>query len=185
MSNIKRFMEDYIPEGFASAKEFKEMLRTFAENKWWVIVNRRPGSLKPKDFIFRYRADYFMIPEKFIGSSLVQYTYDLFYDAEKTQNCRRKDTAYMKQLEANKITVNARANDEEDDTEKPKRARKKKSDTAVSSNPYDRIGPRSFRAPVEDPHEPTVHYTAAMKRRMAGHANAREDASFVGSDNDE
>lgn len=186
MGNIKRFMEDYIPQGFDTPRQFKEMLATFSANKWWVIVNRRTEGMKPQDFIFRYRADYHLLPPDYIGSSMVQYMQELFYDAAKLARAQMKISAHMKEIETNKMNH----------TETIQKKTRKTKDTAASAddayNPFARVGPSSFQMLSADEEaeaeavQQKVHMTSAMKRRMAaGHANGREDASFVNSDDDE
>lgn len=99
LSNVRRFMDDFIPSGFRKPAEFVAVLQTFAKHKWWLVINRRTDSLNPKDFIYRYRAEHEVISSGFIGSPGYILLHQLLYDPERAKRAISETASQMDEIQ--------------------------------------------------------------------------------------
>lgn len=99
LSNIRRFMDDFIPSGFRKPAEFIAVLTTFAKHRWWLVINRRTSSLDPKDFIYRYRAEHEMISSGYIGCPGYIFLNQLLYDPVRAKHTIAKTKLKMEEVQ--------------------------------------------------------------------------------------
>lgn len=86
MAKISSFLTEWIPSGFDSPAHFKQVLKMFAAQNYWLIAKRHGvKSLDPRDFIFKYKASFSMFTKKYVGSPDYEFVHHMMFDPVRAQ----------------------------------------------------------------------------------------------------
>lgn len=97
--NFKRFFEHYMSN--IKKDDLQSIVDEFAQNNWWMCIDRRCKSADPKDYIYWYQPDVTIITKKWMGDELYQYVQRATFAPEKVAASRETFDQYYAELKEN------------------------------------------------------------------------------------